>query len=99
VIVNGNVVLDASLTAYNKLPANLVIYQLGSGRTFGDSGSNALDITARIIAPGADFASRNNGTFRGSGVFNTLTLKNNWDMFYDVTQGPAAGGEHMEQVK
>jgi hypothetical protein len=99
VIVNGDVVLDASLTAYNKLPANLVIYQLGSGRTFGDSGSNSLNITARIIAPGADFAARNNGTFRGSGVFNTLTLKNNWDMFYDVTQGPAAGGQHMEQVK
>jgi Flp pilus assembly protein TadG len=99
VIVNGNVILDASLTAFNKLPANLVMYQIGSGRTFGDSGSNALDITARIIAPGADFVSRNNGTFRGSGIFNTLTLKNNWDMFYDVTQGPAAGGQHMEQVK
>lgn len=99
VIVNGNVILDASLTAYNKLPANLVMYQIGSGRTFGDSASNALDITARIVAPGADFVSRNNGTFRGSGIFNTLTLKNNWDMFYDVTQGPAAGGQHMEQVK
>jgi Flp pilus assembly protein TadG len=99
VIVNGDVVLDASLTAYAKLPANLVIYQLGSGRTFGDSGSNSIDITARVIAPGADFVAKNNGTFRGSGVFNTLTLKNNWDMFYDQTLGPAAGGEHIEQVR
>jgi Flp pilus assembly protein TadG len=99
VIVNGDVVLDATLTAYNKLPKNLVVYQLGTGRTFGDSGSNSIDITARVIAPGADFVARNNGTFRGSGVFNTLTLKNNWDMFYDTTQGPAAGGQHMEQVR
>jgi Flp pilus assembly protein TadG len=99
VIVNGNVVLDATLTAYNKLPANLVVYQLGTGRTFGDSGSNTIDITARVIAPGSDFVAKNNGTFRGSGVFNTLTLKNNWDMFYDTTLGPAAGGQHIEQVR
>lgn len=99
VIVNGDVVLDAALTAYNKLPANLLVYQLGTGRTFGDSGSNSMDITARVVAPGSDFSTRNNGSFRGSGIFNTITLKNNWDMFYDVTQGPAQGTTHIDQVR
>jgi hypothetical protein len=99
VIVNGDVVLDAALTAYNKIPANLTIYQLGTGRTFGDSAINNLDITARIIAPGSDFSSRNNGTFRGAGVFNTITIKNNWDFYYDETLGKAIGGQHVEQVR
>ena len=98
-IVNGDVTLDAALTAYNKLPANLTIYQLGTGRTFGDSAINNLDITARIIAPGSDFTSRNNGTFRGAGVFNTITIKNNWEFYYDQTLGTAAGGQHVEQVR
>jgi hypothetical protein len=99
VIVKGDVVLDAALTAYNKIPANLTIYQLGTGRTFGDSASNSLDITARIIAPGSDFSSRNNGTFRGAGVFNTITIKNNWEFYYDETLGTAIGGQHVEQVR
>jgi len=99
VIVKGDVILDAALTAYNKIPANLTIYQLGTGRTFGDSMSNSLDITARIIAPGSDFTSRNNGTFRGAGVFNTITIKNNWEFYYDETLGKAIGGQHVEQVK
>jgi hypothetical protein len=99
IIVNGDVTLDAALTAYNKIPANLTIYQLGTGRTFGDSASNSLDITARIIAPGSDFSSRNNGTFRGAGVFNTITIKNNWEFYYDETLGKAIGGQHVEQVR
>jgi hypothetical protein len=99
VIVNGDVVLDAALTAYNKMPTNLTVYQLGTGRTFGDSGSNTIDITARVIAPGSDFSSKNNGTFRGEGIFNSITTKNNWELYYDETLGDAAGGQHVEQVR
>src|SRR5258706_7675158 len=51
VYVNGNVDISATLTAYNSVPGNLVIYQLGSSRTFGNSADNNVDLTADVSAP------------------------------------------------
>jgi hypothetical protein len=90
--VNGNVDLNAGLTASNSIPANLRVYQLGSG-TFGDSGSNGMDITADIWAPSVTFSAKNNFVFRGRAFFGSISaVKNNAEMYYDEAFGPASGG-------
>jgi len=99
VIVNGDVNISADLTAYASVPGNLTVYQLGTGRAFGDGGVNNLDITAVLIGPGSDLSINNNGTFRGSAIFRTITAKNNLDLFYDEALGPAAGGPKVVQVQ
>jgi hypothetical protein len=99
VYVNGNVVIDARVTAYQRRPANLMIFQLGSGRTFGDSAGNSVEVTARIVAPGADLVVKNDAVIRGSMVFNTITFKNNADLFYDESLGDAVYGVNVVQVK
>ncbi len=85
--VNGDIDVSGSITAYDSIPANLHIYQLGSGRSFSASGS----ITAVIIAPGSDFSTKNNFNFYGSCLFNTITAKNNADFFYDTSLGAVYG--------
>jgi len=97
--VNGDIDLSGTLTAFNSIPANLVIYQLGSSRTFGNSGGNDMDITAYVIAPGANFAAKNNLVFRGSGFFNSIDVKNNADFFYDESLGLAKNSVTVVQVK
>ena len=92
VYVNGNIVTNGDLTAYNSIPSNLQIYQYGSGNTFGDTGSNNFNIIADVWAPAVDFASKNNLTYKGRGFFNTITCKNNADFYYDESFGTAAGG-------
>jgi hypothetical protein len=91
VIVDGNIVVDANFRAFNRLPANLKIYQLGTGRTFGDASSSGKEIIATIIAPGSDCTFKNHGTMLGSAVFNSITMKNSYDFFYDEALGPASG--------
>ncbi len=99
VYVNGNVDLNGDLTAYNSVPSNLKIYQLGTGRSFGDSGSNNMDIIAVISAPGSDFSAKNNMKFRGACTFETINCKNNADFYYDEAIGSAAGGTTVTMVK
>ena len=45
--------------------------------------------------PYTDLTAKNNLEFRGSGIFNTITLGhgpiNNADFFYDASLGPADG--------
>ena len=48
IYINGNVTIDSDLTAYNNIPSNLTIYQLGSNRTFGDSKGNNVNIVANV---------------------------------------------------
>jgi Flp pilus assembly protein TadG len=99
VIVNGNVNVHGSLTAAGNRPTNLTVYQLGSGRTFGDGNDNGVQITANVIAPGGAFSTKNNATIRGSAIFRTIDAKNNLDMYFDEALGAAAGGVKVVQVK
>ena len=96
--VNGNADISGTLTAYNGLPANLKIYQIGA-HTFGNAGSDGGDITADIEGPSSDFVVKNNFTFRGRMIFNTITVKNNVDFFYDETFGPVAGSTTISTVR
>jgi hypothetical protein len=91
VYVNGNISLDGTLAPTSGLPYDLTIYQYGSGNTFGDSGSNGMNITATVFAPTVDFTSKNNLNYAGTGIFNTITTKNNANFFYDESHGPADG--------
>ncbi len=87
VYVNGNIVINASLTAQNRIPSNLQVYQLGTGRTFApnsSAGSNHIDIIADVWAPGSTYDAKNNSSFMGRGYFDTITsVKNNAEFWYD----------------
>ncbi len=98
VYVNGNIVISGALTASGSVPANLTIYQIGSGHTFGDTGANNINICACVYAPNVDFSIKNNLDFEGSGVFNTITVKNNANFYFDETMGSADGGIDVTMV-
>jgi hypothetical protein len=89
--VNGPINMQGVIAATSKFPADLTIYQYGSA-TFYDSGTNNnIQIFARVYAPGSDFLIKNNLYFAGSGIFNSITSKNNASFFYDEQQGPGNG--------
>ena len=90
VYINGNVDVDGSIGPSSGVPSDLTIYQYGA-HTFGDGSANGMSITANIIAPGSDFSAKNNLTFNGSGVFNSISAKNNANFFFD-TQLTGSGG-------
>ena len=83
VFVNGDIILDQgdSITAYNSRPGNLTIYQLGTSRKFETR--NNSSIKAVILAPGSAFISNNGLNLYGLVVFDTLTMKNNTEIFFD----------------
>jgi hypothetical protein len=85
--VNGNIDIGANITTYNSIPSNLTIYQLGTGRTFTIGGQ----IVAKVIAPGSDFVTKNNFNYDGSGMFNSITVKNNGEFYFDEQIGSAIG--------
>ena len=89
--VNGPIMVSGSLCAYNLVPGNLKIYQLGNN-DFGDDDINGGDIVADVIAPRADFLARNNLTFRGRLLVRTIVLQNNADLYYDVALGSSMVG-------
>jgi len=99
VYVNGNIRIDGDLLAYDSRPGNLSVYQLGTGRTFGDSKSNNVSIIATIQAPGSNLAFKNDIVFQGSAVFRTLAFKNNADCYYDEKLGGAGGRRIISLVK
>jgi hypothetical protein len=85
--VNGNIDLNDLLIAYQGVPNNLRIYQLGASRTF--DGKNTLK--AVIIAPRSAFTAENVFNFYGACVFDTITVKNNCAFFYDESVGMVTG--------
>lgn len=90
--VNGNLVIKGNeLRAYQTKPQNLVIYQHGDNRTFGDPGGNDAVVTARVIAPGANLSFNNKLTFRGSGVFKSMHTKGETNYFFDQTTPSSYG--------
>lgn len=88
--INGNAAVSGSLLAYQNIPRNLKIYMIGA-RVFGDGNANDVDVTADIEAPYSAFIVKNNLYFRGRMLFDTITVKNNAEMFYDEFYGPSDG--------
>ena len=81
IYVDGNVDQRADIEAYQQTPGNLKIYVLGASRTWNTT--NDVSITAQIVAPRCDFTSINNLNFYGACIFNTITTKNNAELFFD----------------
>jgi len=98
VYVNGPVVLDGSIVPASGVPADLTVYQYGSN-TFGDSSANNMSVTANVVAPSSDFAAKNNLSFYGSAIFNSITVQNNANFFYDEAIGPMNGGTAIATVQ
>jgi Flp pilus assembly protein TadG len=98
VYVNGNIVAGGMLAAASGVPGDLTIYQFGSN-TFGDALVSGMTIVANVVAPNSDFVTKNNLDFYGSGVFNTITNKNNANFYYDTVLGPADGSPVVSTVK
>ena len=96
VSVNGPCDINGGLYAANLIPANLRFYQYGNN-TFGESSTNIMNVVADIWAPNADFIMKNNGTFRGRAYFHSFTAKNNAQVYYDESFGPASGG-HIQSL-
>ena len=88
--INGDADISGSIAPSSAVPSDLTIYQYGS-HTFGDSNANGMSITADVIAPGSDFVAKNNLNFYGSGIFNTISVWNNANFFYDQTSGSTGG--------
>ena len=87
--VNGNIEVHngAKVTAFERIPSNLKIYQLGAARTF--TAHNDFEITAAVFAPGSDFVANNKLTWYGTAFFKSIEAKNNTQIFLDekaVTQ-------------
>jgi len=84
IYVNGDILMDgnnSALTAYQDKPPNLKIYQIGTGRLF--TSNNSANIKSIIIAPGSKFEAKNNMDFYGLAIFDTITMKNNTNIFFD----------------
>ena len=90
--MNGDLDVQGKLYAFNLIPGNLKIKVIGSNRTVGDAGANGMDIVADIEAPGAGFLAKNDLHFRGRLVVNTIDVKNNAEIYYDVTLGSSGAG-------
>ena len=90
IYLNGDGDVTGTIAAYEGRPANLKIYVIGT-RIFGDRNGNDIDITADIEGPYSEFFVKNNVTFRGRMLFETITVKNNADLYYDESFGPADG--------
>ena len=98
ITANGPVDLNGGLRAYNLIPGNLKIYQIGS-YTFGDSDGNNIDLVADISAPSANFVAKNNLTFRGRMVMASIDVQNNAEMYYDAALGGTSGGAKVVTVR
>lgn len=87
IYVNGNIDLNDPVVAYNGIPSNLKIYQIGANRTF--DGKNVLK--AVVIAPRSAFKAMNSFKFYGACLFDTITVMNNGEFFYDEQVGMVTG--------
>ena len=94
VTVNGPIEINGALRAYDLIPGNLKVYQLGAN-TFADSDGNGnnIDIVADVSAPLATLVAKNKLLFRGRLIAGTIEVKNNADLFYDVNLGGTGGSK------
>jgi hypothetical protein len=99
--VNGDLDMaadKADLIAYNNIPANLKIYQIGSARTFAGN-KNELTIVANIEAPGSRFSAHDKLRFYGSAIFDSIDIHNDCQFYADETSGVGQGGKIIQLVK
>jgi len=100
--INGDVDMPADkadIAAYNNVPANLKIYQIGLSRTFGDVNRNELGIIADIEAPGSTLAAHDKLEFRGSAIFSSIVIHDGAYFYADETSGVGQGGRRIQLVK
>jgi len=99
--INGDLDMTtdaADLLAYNSIPANLKIYQIGSGRTFAGN-RNDMTIIADIEAPGSVFSAHDRLRFLGSAIFDQINIHDDCQFFADETSGVGQGGKIIQLVK
>jgi hypothetical protein len=91
VYVNGNFIIanGNSITAYNNIPSNLMIYQ-ASGNAF--TGTTTDTFIGVYYGPGCNVTFGNSATLEGSIMANNLSLSDNDDLFYDEALGSTSGG-------
>lgn len=77
-----------TITAYNNLPSNLIIYQT-SGNSFTAHDNDT--ITAEIVAPGANVTFHDHATYYGSLLGDQITFHDNTNFYYDEKINPAGG--------
>jgi Flp pilus assembly protein TadG len=92
VTVNGPVEINGALLAYNLVPGNLKVFQIGA-TTFADSDGNGnnINIVADVSAPQAAFMARNNLLLRGRLIAASIDVKNNAEIYYDLSLGTTEG--------
>ena len=98
VYINGDADVTGSIAPSSGVPADVTIYQYGS-HTFGDANANGMTVTANIVAPASDFVAKNNLNFYGSAIFNTISVWNNANFFYDQSSGSGGGGMSVSLVQ
>jgi hypothetical protein len=79
--VNGDITTDADFVTSGAIPSNLKIFQLGTDRTF--TAEKDIHLVAEVQAPGSDFYAKNNAYLSGSGIYKTITVKNNAEFYFD----------------
>ncbi len=102
IYLNGPAVFqnNCTITAYNGVPENLPIYQLGT-YDFGDDNCNSLTITAVLEGPNNDFKAKNLCILYGKATFNTMTMGNGAEFYCDEALKPTgnAAASHIRMVK
>jgi hypothetical protein len=101
VYVNGDVDMaadKADLMAYNSIPGNLKIYQIGSSLTFGGN-RKELTIIADIEAPGSTFTAQDKLRFYGSAIFDSINVHDDAQFYADEISGVGQGGKVIQLVK
>jgi hypothetical protein len=97
VYVNGNIWTDDSIVTYQSKPSNLKIYQLGANRTFDVE--KDLTLVAEVYAPASVLNGKNKLNLHGNGLYKSITVKNNAELFYDEQSGGGASGGAVTLVK
>jgi len=91
IYLNGSASIhdNDSITAYNGIPSNLVVYQ-ASGNTF--VAHDHFNYTGELIAPGSDYTVHDNGNTYGSIFAQSATIHDGDNFFCDsAISGGAAG--------
>ncbi len=91
VYVNGNVRIDGGMVAWNRVPSNLKIRQIGAGRSFRDASGTDMELVAEVEAPGSDFVANGKLLFLGCGTFRTMTIGKGGMLYRDEAGGGRMG--------
>jgi hypothetical protein len=90
VYMNGNVTVQdgSAIVAYQSIPANLVLYH-ASGKSFSAGSSDTF--VGVYNGPSATVTFVNNALIEGSIMAQSITVKNNCDLYYDEALGTGSG--------